>query len=626
MARAKILLGDFDFNDGVNTRIADGFKIPAPKLTAAGERKRRRGIRPGSGDYEPLIISIPFFLKAPDGDKADLAALAATLNAELQAERNTLTYNPDPDTTLEDVYFETYLSFTEPVFDKVFELGARQSHVVELLADPYAAKDDRTLFDSTMTIFTGDAADDGVSEVWTGTFQDTNQIAWGTNSRKILGASGSSSATCDRVGGYALDFTPYLAAGDNEGWVSLWIYRDGPEYTDEYVTVRLGSDSSNYRQWTIGRATDNWQAYGGHGQGAFCFVRGWQVIFFDFNDPDTVAGAPNLAAIDHFKYQTDRTPGNTTPTVYIDNCTISNGKILAPQARAPFICTAYDIDTTAPATFKARISNAATADRLWIGKGKTGMDNPPVIIDRQISAVAGFFDTSYTVGGSLTHDGYGAFYNPVDSVIKNVEKKIFPGRLIYEKAAGLYKVFARVQSKDTGGVAIRWAGFDGPSNTWGYGETKTIYGTASSPPWQIVNLGDVSLPLIGFSPDADPAVVYTNLGLSVTGSSSTAKDFCVDYILLLPFDGGGLCVILPVANYEILIDTGNGGDPVCECAGGGDPQYAASLRNGYTGDLEFLLPGKNNLVLHAFNSASPDNVSQVALKYLKYTPRVLWQG
>lgn len=586
----------FDFNDGVNTSLTYKAAIPYPDYTSTGDKKLARGIRPGYQDRQNLNLSIAFqTLNIPRQTAADLQA---ALHTELEKPRHVLKYNPDP-ANLPDVFFDTYASPDSMAFDALWHISGVQDHNIKVLADPFARLDEKIIFDSTTMLFECE----GSGETWAGTnpAADATNFIYGSQSEKSTPVAGSSSSLA-----VALSTPRNLSSYWSTGWVTMWMYLDTVP-NDLAIWISIGSDASNYRKWGFVTFVGGW------GQQA-TFVPGWQIVYFDFNSGYATTGVPNLSAIDWLEIYVGVPWGQTAPIFNVDNCTISNGPVCAPRARAPFVFQLNNVETLAPAGMLLKTKLSSNINRLWIGKKEKGVDPFPAVVDTPAADDRGEFSMG-TLGQSAScHKGDYYRYS-----VSNAGILVHPGKFYFHQHEGRYKVLARVRTYDAGTVSINWTGYDKNNSDYGSGEVKQI--TALGNAWQVIDLGEVGVPLHGFPADATPSAMYTALGLWVVGSAGAAN-FDVDYVCTFPVDGGGRVILPPTALAYLNIDTRHIGSQGVYGSTDGTADSSYGLGHRSRGDLKTLDPGVNNIAVMARDTATPALVPDVEITKVSYIPRV----
>ncbi|MBE0430089.1 MAG: hypothetical protein IBX61_09510 [Thermoleophilia bacterium] len=355
MAYRKAILGEgtpyeFDFNDKINTKLRKNFAIPPAEPNERGLRKKGRGVSLTLGDYERLIIPIPFELLG--NTIAEITTKQSTLLKALRKPRNVFTWNPDPDVN-EDVYFDTYASELDMPLDTL-RLGFAHPQV-DLLCDPQPYPAEATIFDTVAVL----AQMDGEKGEWSGSgfYVDTNRYRVGSKSAQAQ--TESTSTYLQRDAATPIDLSGFLTTG----WVTLWVYLDSVPAAMDHIRIWIGSETYVNRRWEISAP-----------YGMDRFIEGWQPLFFNYNDPTAVNGTPNHTAIDYFRIEPRVTSGNR-PSFNVDNMHITNGKVCNVRGQTPLALTVYDVDTEYPCGFKADILAGDKLD-LAVADGEAGEWSP----------------------------------------------------------------------------------------------------------------------------------------------------------------------------------------------------------------------------------------------------------
>lgn len=592
--------GTLNLNDGDETAIIEQgtFDIPDLIPTPEGEVLQRRGEALGDEHLEKLTIPVPIYIRgATRGRTIELQHL---LIQELRRERNELRYNPFPVSRPDDyVIFDTYASFDRTVLDQAYHIHGRAENYLMLKADPFPRGADVTIFDATTVLFEAETAE---AAEWTGetvSFSTTNFI-YGSQSVRDVATAGLSS-TLQRDLATPLNLTPYLTTG----WVTMWIYLDSVP-PDLSIFVRIGNDFSNHRRWAFTSLLGGWGT-------ATSFVPGWQLIFFDLNNPDAVSGSPNLAAMDYVRVECNVPWGNTGPNFNLDNCTISNGPICSPRARAPFVTTVFGIPGQEDCGFEAKYALSGNVDRITIGRKKDSTNPFPAVVNDPVTAT-GFTAAASTQNDANCHQGQYKRYSATSS-----SQKFHPGQFYFHQHEGIFRLMLRFKTADTGtGIKFRWAGYD-KNGDWKYGDWIYPNAAGADSSWQVKDLGELYLPLKGFHRDATAANMYTYLGIEVVGTM--AANFDVDFTESKPSDGGIIFIQPLTARGYLTLDSRDHTSKGVSMSTDGTPDSSNCVNDRSNGVLKTLSPGDNHIAPLARSTASPNLVPDMALTSLKVTPR-----
>ncbi|MHB9054257.1 MAG: SRPBCC family protein [Thermoleophilia bacterium] len=619
----------FDFNDGINTGLLSTTDIPYPDFSTGGNRKRMRGIKTGGQDR--TWITLPVGFRIFGSSLAAAGAVQDALMAQLEKKKNVLRYNPDP-ANLPDVFFDTYSAVDKVSFEDLLKLGSSKEHYLSIPADPFARLAEKVLFDSTTVI----AEIDGESGQWAaaGTFTEvTTDFVWGTKSGKATVASNIDNWIA-RTGFTPVNLSSYLT----NGWVTAWlkIMRDTGQ---PQPLIRIGSDASNSREYQLAMSdvgktkrivnpgdtytpTENeyayWASYADYVNNdltVVTFLPYWGIAYFDLNAPTAVVGSPNMAAVAFFEVFMAKPAYGTTGSIQVDNVTVSNGPICAPRARAPFVPTIYGVDTIAPAGFLMKTKKSANVNRVYIGKKEAGANQSSAVVDNPILGISGWTDPASTGDEASCHQGQYKRYS-----VSSTGVKIHPGQFFVSLHEGRYKLFAKVRTYDGGTVTVRRIGADKNHPDWARSPVvKSI--TALGNVWQFLDLGPMSLPFFDFAGDSDPDLMYSYLGLEVTGSGAAAN-FDVDFIDPFSVDGDGRIIISPSELQYLNLDTRYPGKLGIFGSVDGSANSSFGLGHRSRGGLKTLDAGTNNLPIYARDTATPTLVPEIEIKKVSYVPRV----
>ena len=580
---------EFDFSDYVNTILLAGFELPAKTITQGADLKRLHELDLSDADFERLKLLIPTYLKfANAGERADLRAALASA---LRKKRNVLMYNSGPLTT-GDVYIDTYQSpFPATIHNEETDAGLEELQT-EVLCDPFARGPKRLLTSDSSPLSIILANGELSGEAWTKVSGDGTVTL--SDMKDIAGAAPHSDGECIRFShtypwntteAKRSDVFSLNCANMATGRLSLWLW--GYPHPAIFFEIKIGNDQNNYfyKDFTLGDLDySSW----------------WRNFTASVSSMLTV-GAPNWAnpityvAI-NLTYQ-GAPPGGSAGDIAFDDLVLYGG-----GSKAPYAINLNVDKGDAPSPFKAYMYMDGNVDRIWIGRKVDNAASAPLVVTDPSAA------SGWTTGTIVTGQAdclKGSYYH---QNVNNTPQLVFPAKYALDLCTGVYKVFARFKSLDAGSISIRRAAQDKNGEVV-YGDSKTVASNVSH--YQILELGDLSVPLRKPTSEAVLANMFTTIGLEVTGSSATNYDFHTNWIILLPIDGGAVFLQLPSGLQNLIFDTITRGGSTLY--GNGSDDQAYSLRKYVRGDLEILNPGNNTLVFLAYDSTNVDAVRNLQL-------------
>ncbi len=635
MATEKLQFPEFDFNSGTYSGLLYQFATPKQILTARGLSRQLQGLPVSDIDYQRSVLPIAFRLWADN--QQDLANYRKSLASALNKD-NTLTYNRDP-ATCGDVYIDTYKSpYPATVHNQLRQLAnseqfsnqSNPANPVEILCDPFARGPRQMLApvgsNANVLLSTGDNpetwAEVGSSGCPKVGIQYSDSLGIGNNNAVYSPHSGLHCVGFDWWGwdtdSYSYTFSSvalkrtdtFSLSPVNPQNISFWLMsffnfamemsvQTPPAYPAITVQIVVGNNSTNYYYYNMPLSGS-------------AYNDSWTQFSFPLSSM-SVIGAPSWSSpLTYFTIQVAMQSGTLSPapSFYIDDVVIN----VAPNP-TPYV-TNINVDKgDSFAPFKLYLSMPNAVDNIWIGRKQDNVNSAPLVVDAPTAT------TGYTTGtlnsgqiDSLNDTNY-------SYTISNTTAAVFPAKYITSTTAGKYKVLTRLNTADPGGITVAFQAADKNANTISNYLTGDSVSVAASANWQIIDLGNLSLPLKNYTSDVDLSQMFSTVGLQVTGSSGTGYALKVDWILLLPTDGGSIYIAAPSSLSYLIFDTISRNSTRIYGSTDGTDQNAFGLEEFCVGDLEVLVPGDNTLALLAYNSADPNNIKSLQVGYQYYEPR-----